>query len=303
VQQRHKPFQDLFDFCARLDTKKVNKRVFDALIKSGALDSLGHTRGWMLANLETALSRAEKLSLDETRGQADLFATFFEDTAPTERPEKEYTQNLRLLGEKETLGLYFSGHPLQEFAHELKTMQVIKYAEVKPAKKEQSKRFAGIITGIRSMQTKNGDRMAILTIDDEHDKFEVAVFPEAYQNNRELLIKDELVIIEAKVGLDHNGNTKIRAETLYTIEKSREQFAKKIKIHLEDKPDAHDKVQTLKEYLLLLEKGSCQISIELKTREGVIALKLDDKWSIKPTQEAVNQMKALLAGSSVLLEF
>lgn len=304
LQQREKPFQDLFDFCARIDTKKVNKRVFDALIKSGALDSLGHTRGWMLSNLESALLRAEKMSLDLTRGQADLFTTLLDDLSPTEQPEKDYPQNLRLQGEKETLGLYFSGHPLQEFAHELKTMQVIKYADVKPAKKEQTKRFAGIITAIRSMQTKNGDRMAILTVDDEHDKFEVAVFPEAYQNNRELLIKDQLVIIDAKVSLDNQtGNTKIRAETFYTIEKSREQFAKKIKIHLEDCENAHDKVKILKEYLLCLEKGSCQISIELKTREGIIALKLDDKWNIKPTQTVINQMKSLMADNPVLLEY
>ncbi len=304
-QRQEQPFQDLFDFCKRIDSKKVNKRVLDSLIKSGALDTLGHTRGWMLANLDTALSHALKLCQNVASGQGDIFQDMLQEEVPLTLHEAEdYPEGLRLQGEKESLGLYFSGHPLQAVQAELKSMQVVKYRDVKSTKKEQQKRFAGIITAIRTMQTKNGDRMAILTLDDELDRFEIAVFPEPYQKNREMLVKDQLVVMDVKVTLDsHSGTTKIRAENIYTLEKSREQFAKKIILHFQDKEQVEEEVHILKESLLLLEKGSCQILIEFQTREGKIALKLGETWHIKPTADAIQHLKSLLPNHVIQLEY
>lgn len=301
AERKHKPFLNLFDFCERVDNRKVNKRVLDALIKAGAMDCFETPRHILLANLDKAMSHAEQTHKHSALGQASLFEAF---------PEMDLTNTLTdhdaeqacLKGEKETLGLFLSGHPLQAFAKELKSMQVVKFADIKITKTEQKLRVAGLITAIRSLQTKNGSRMAVLTVDDQASHFEVTVFPEVFQNNREILIKDALVVIDVACSIDKfTQNQRVVAQSFFTLDMAREKFVKRIKISLN--PQDANFVQTLKEYLMLQENGSCQIYLQYQTEQGSVELKLSDKWNIKFSPEMLPQIKALLPQHDVILEY
>ena len=172
-------FTDLFDFCQRIDLRKSNKRVFEALIKSGSLDSFGKNRATLLASLANALQQAEQALHNQTYGQHDLLSMH------TQVPEAQYidapawNEETQLQGEKETLGFYLTGHPLNRYINELSNFTSCRIADLHPGKHHNA-RVAGIITAVRVRQTKRGDRMAVCTLDDGTGDTEAVCFSEAF---------------------------------------------------------------------------------------------------------------------------
>ncbi|MBS0286338.1 MAG: DNA polymerase III subunit alpha [Proteobacteria bacterium] len=294
-ERQRKPFSSFFEFCERIDGKKVNKRVIESLIKSGALDSFGFERSQLMAQMDEALARAEQLSKNLSYGQTDLFADQEASYHPQDLPQvKPWTAQERLLGEKESLGMYLSGHPLESFDAELRKMGIIKFREIQVAPKDQKVIVAGLIIAIRSLQTKNGDRMAIVTIDDRLDRFEITVFPDPYQKFREYLTKDQLIIVEALAGNDSfSGGLKVKAQNIFTLAKARETFAKKVKISFMNKM-SDEAMLGLKTYLENQEKGECPIYIQFQNDKANAQIKLDPRWNIKPTENALTGLKESL---------
>jgi DNA polymerase-3 subunit alpha len=171
------PFADLFDFCARIDLKRVNKRTLDGLIRSGALDRLGpffydepkqyqanidRNRGVLLAALEEAIQAAEQTARSHDSGHADLFGGLFveadADVYANHRSAKEVTLKERLRGEKETLGLYLTGHPIDEYEGEIRRFARQRIVDLKPSRETQT--IAGLIIALRVMKNKRATRWA-----------------------------------------------------------------------------------------------------------------------------------------------
>ena len=296
------PYRNLFDFCARIDTRKVNKRVLAALIKSGTFDSFGHSREIMMSVLDEAILQAEQLAKNKTRGQADLFSEENHDPAlKFAHIVPSWSMDERLEGERGSLGMYFSGHPLAVVENDLHQMGVLKLADANRAKKDQKFLIAGLMVSLKTMQTKKGDRMAILTMDDRYERFEVTVFPEPYQTYREVLIKDQLLVIQGTAVLDtYSGSTKIRANAIFSLLQAREQFAKKVCVQVQKETISPDFVEKLKTVLIDEERGECPVFIEYQMPEGKVVLKLDPQWNIKPTHQALEKMKMLITQSIVL---
>ncbi|MBS0289099.1 MAG: DNA polymerase III subunit alpha [Proteobacteria bacterium] len=288
-KRNQRPFSDFVDFCERVDGIKVNKRIFESLIKSGALDCFKQERATLMAQLDDALLRAEQLSKNISYGQSDLFA---QENVPLNKPVVppwSFTQ--RLQSEKESLGMYFSGHPMSAVENELTKMHMLKFNQITPKGKDQKIFIAGLVMIIRSLQTKNGERMAIVTLDDGLDKFEVAVFPDPYQKFRELLIKDQLIIVEALAGLDSfNSGIKIKTQAIYSLTQARAALAKKLKIVFTQ--DANEKIPKLKEYLQIQERGQCPIYIEFKGKLANAQLKLDSHWNMKITEKLIHNLES-----------
>src|SRR5690606_12687853 len=168
------PFKDLFDFCARVDPRKVNKRALEALIRSGAADNLGpaisldQDRAVMFAAMAEAVKPAEQSAANSSAGIMDLFGEVVPSGSGNEDVYREFHRvrpwsiKERLHAEKETLGLYLTGHPIDEYDTELNHLVSSRIAELKPEKSAQT--VAGLVVAQRVMKTKRGDSMAFVTL-------------------------------------------------------------------------------------------------------------------------------------------
>jgi len=237
-------YKDLFDFCMRV-TRKVNKRVLEALILGGAFDKLHDNRNAMVASVGLALQKAEQKHKDAEVGQHDLFgdAEVFEDENAnklidiTEMPKK-----IKLKKEKEALGLYLTGHPIDDYELELAKLVDNKLIELIP-EKWQKKWVAGLVVESRSKVTKSGKKMGFVTIDDKTFRLNVILKPAVFEATREIITVDRLVLFYGEVAEDtFNGGIKLDAEQVvsladYRLEKSRaikifsHQYAEVSKIH------------------------------------------------------------------------
>ncbi|HEX4044493.1 MAG TPA: DNA polymerase III subunit alpha [Gammaproteobacteria bacterium] len=271
-------FTDLFDFCRRVDLRKINKRVFEALIKSGSFDCLKQHRSTLLASLQSALQAAEQRSANERSGQQDLFSAHLDVAEPQYVITPPWSEALRLQGEKETLGFYLTGHPLDRYTQELANVITCRISVLHPSE-HQTARAAGIISNIRTRQTKRGDRIAIFSLDDGTGSIEVVCFSESYQKYRSLIVADQLVVIEGDVNLDEFSNkARIVARELNTIDQTRERLAKYVRVQLKD---IHFEMASL-QACLAPHHGSCAVVLQW-LQEGVqTQLTLGRKWLVNP---------------------
>lgn len=233
------PFTDLFDFCQRVDSRKVNKRCIEALIKAGALDNLAPHRAIMLEAMEDAVRTAEQAASNEAAGMVDMFGEIqAEVQGDPYEPYKGVLQHSikqRLAGEKDTLGLYLTGHPIDEYEAEVDRIASMRLGELNVSPDElrrmrkSTKTLAGLVLGVRTRQTQRGDTMAIVTLDDRTGRVEMTLFGDDYQRYRDLLQADEVIIVEAEVGWDdYAERARVRAQKLYSLSQARQELIRGI---------------------------------------------------------------------------
>lgn len=229
-------FKDLFDFCARIDLKKVNKRVIEKLILAGALDRLGPHRAAMMASVDDAVRAASQHHQAEAFGQADMFGVL---TDAPEEVEQKYTQvpewpeKVRLEGERETLGLYLTGHPVDEYLKELTKYTSCRLNEAAPTRRDQSLTVAGLVIAARVMTTKRGTRIGLMTLDDRSGRMEVMLYSEALDRYAEWLEKDKILVVSGQVSFDDfNGGLKMSAREVMDLGSAREKFARGLSISI-----------------------------------------------------------------------
>jgi DNA polymerase-3 subunit alpha len=289
-------FKDLFDFCRRVDLRKMNKRVFDALIKAGAFDSIVPHRAAAMASLESALKQAEQRLRDQTYGQHDLFsANSMEVYTSHYISVPEWSEQQRLSGEKETLGLYLTGHPINYYLSELKNFTHGRIAELRPSSKTIV--TAGIIIHLRTIQTKRGDRMAVVTLDDGTTPIDVLCFAENYQKYRELLSKDKLIIVTGEVSIDDfSGGYRVLSREIFSLDTARERYAKYLKIRLSPKFDVAQLAPLLEEYR---KDGCCRVAIDYWRADTKASLNLSDAWLVRPTDSLLNSLRDVFSKENV----
>lgn len=303
IETREKaPFQDIFDFCARLDGKRVNRRTLEALIRSGAMDSLGEHRAALMASLEDALLAATQLTQNRSKGQADLFGDSLNSTDVNIHAKNTFIppwpKPVIYEGEKETLGFYLSGHPLEEYKEELSKIIT---STIRDLRMDSSRRvtIAGLIVNSRSLFTKKGDKMAFITVDDQTERQEVAVFSDLYRVKQDLLIKDNLVVVEGELSHDeYTGGYKMRCQNIMSIEELRTLRAKCLKLTI-DQEYLTDKILHELKTLFKQSKGNLVIKM-LYQKNGILSvLKLDNSFSINPKQSLIEKLKEVLGANGV----
>ena len=223
----NKPFKDLLDFCSRVDTRRVNKRTIENLIKSGALDIGGESKKWMLNNLEAVMNEATRKREKEDSGQVDLFASFEEDINYDDGKDDSYLmvsgekddKKSILAFEKESLGFYLSGHPLDGYEEKIKLLgiksvidTVAEYinAKNKPAADSLYK-MVGVINQPKVHKTRNNDKMASFILNDKNSNIEVVFFPKNFLKYEEILETNQPVILTGRIdfsGLNSAGNAR-----------------------------------------------------------------------------------------------
>ncbi|HFE39659.1 MAG TPA: DNA polymerase III subunit alpha, partial [Gammaproteobacteria bacterium] len=300
-------FKDLFDFCQRVDLKKVNRRVLETLVRCGALDDLGPNRASMMASLSTAIKIAEQRSQNSAAGQNDMFGfsdrSSKNDTAAQWTRVPEWKDKRRLQGEKETLGLYLTGHPIDRYRSELKRLNSIPIAKLQPAKRTKVL-IAGLLIGMRHMKTKKGDSMAILTLDDCTARIEIAVFSKVLEKTREMLATDKVIIASGEVSLDdYSGRLKMQVADLYDMDSARQQFAKRLIITTE--PESRDEkfVENLVNALSPYRADGCPVFVRYVTLQATAGLQLGKEWRIRPTEELLDQLQDIPGNISITLEY
>jgi DNA polymerase-3 subunit alpha len=288
-------FIDLFDFCRRCDSHKLNKRALEALIKSGAMDELGSDRATLLATLPNALQAAEQSAANSASGTRDLFGELLPGSLISSQPvmqvsAQRWSLREQLQAEKETLGLYLSGHPIEQYRDELRAMKVTQIADLQPDNGPQL--FAGLLLGVRTLRSKRGDTMAFLTLDDRTARIEISLFADDYQQQRDKLIKDEILLIEASVSLDeYNSSLKARAKSLSTLDEARTRLVRQLELDLRGDALPNDFDRQLAELLAPYRGDGCPVLLNYRGDAVGGRIHLGAAWRVRPTDQLLERLR------------
>ncbi len=313
-------FTSLYDLCKRVDLRKVNRRVLEALIKAGAFDSFNPCRASHFAELPTAVRVAEQHGQMAETGQNDLFG-LSETAASPDLTENQsirvtpWTQKEKLAAEKAILGLFLTGHPIDEYVAELKNLTHCTLANL-PSAVERSRgnlnvRVAGLVVDVRTRQNKNGKTMAFVMLDDRTERLECSLFADSYDNYRDLLVGDPLLVAEGSLAIDSFSNTlRLTVEKLYDMAQAREAFSRGLLISWavpdDSNPDDSNKaafISQLENYLQPFRGGSCTVSIQYVSAFAEATVQLGDAWRVRPTDELLHQLRLGLGATAVQVRY
>lgn len=299
-------FIDLFDLCQRANQHKLNRRGLEALIYSGSLDSLGDVnRATLMENLEAALLAAEQQLLAVDSGQQDFFGLGMITEKKEMARQADWPKLQRLQAEKEVLGFYLSGHPLENYEKELACFITSNLSGC-AFKTGHSLTIAGWVLNIRSLWTKRGDRMAILNMEDSSGRLEVTLFSDIYIAYRDKINKDKLLIIEGESQQDElTGNIRILAKKVLDITEARETYAKRLLIKLSKPLIKPNQLEEMKEKLSIFCPGLCSTVIEYYHPElrSQLQLCLGDEWAVKPSDDLLATLRRLLGEACVIMQY
>ncbi|MBA6412738.1 DNA polymerase III subunit alpha [Parahaliea sp. F7430] len=304
------PFTDLFDFCARTDPRKVNRRAIEALIRSGAFDSLGVERWILMSSVDDALKAAEQSASNRDSGMADLFGEVLagpvdsgDDVYAAFREVRPWTGKERLGGEKDTLGLYVTGHPIDDYESEVRMFAPTRIADLR-ADKQGSQVLAGLIVATRTMKTKRGDTMAILQLDDRSARIEVTVYAEAYNAHRDLLVKDSIVIVEGAVAHDdYSGGLAMRVREVRSLLQARQDYASELRLEIHrDMVDEHF-ADWLAQTLSSAAGGSCPVALSYSQPDNRARVRLGERWQVLPSDELIEALRERIGSERVALQY
>ncbi|PSB87773.1 DNA polymerase III subunit alpha [Photobacterium damselae] len=300
-------FKDLFDFCARIDTKKVNKRVLERLIKSGAMDRLGPNRASMMASLDDAIRAASQHHQAEAFGQTDMFGVLTE--APEEVEHKyanipEWPDKVWLEGERETLGLYLTGHPINAYLSELKHYTTWRLKDAQPTRRDGAATVAGLVIAARVMTTKRGTRIGLLTLDDRSGRMEVMLFSEALERYLDLIETDRIVVVTGQVSFDdYNGGLRMSAREVLDISDAREKHLRGLAISVTEQQIDDKFFARFSEILEPHKAGTVPVNVYYQRSNARAKLTLGTEWRITPADQLISDLKILLGEKQVELEF
>lgn len=298
------PYTDLFDFCQRVDMKKVNRRVLEALIRAGAMDKIGPNRATLTAAINAALKVADQHLKNDQAGVEDMFGfADTSDSSPVQYDEvPEWNDAQRLLGERDTLGLYLTGHPIEQYQQELKQFVSTRLVDLNPERKKQVT-VAGLVIALRTRSTQRG-KMAFVTIDDRSARHELAMFSETFNRCEHLLAKDKVIIVQGEVVEDSfSGGTKINISEVYDVEKAREHFARGLTIKLDQVRAANGFINSLESVLTPFCEGACPIYLDYHNDQSVAKINLGEQWRVHPTDELLNRLSQLMGEGQVSVDY
>jgi DNA polymerase-3 subunit alpha len=295
-------FVSLMDFCARVDLRKVNKRVVESLIKCGAFDSLGHRRSQMMAILEEALDYGQRIQREKADPQMGLFGST-ESTAPEinapglpDIMEWEPRQALGL--EKEALGFYLSGHPLDRYEDMMAKFTNANAVSIREIADKAAVRIGGLISSMRTLRTKRGDLMAFVQLEDLQGMVEIIVFPDIYADCETMLVVDVPVFVQGQAQKEENA-VRVVAEEIVDMEHAEEVWTASVHITL-DMERAPGQLLSDLQHLLGRHPGTCRTFLHLLDRnrtETIIAA--DDTLRLKAGARLTREVNSLLGYAAV----
>ncbi len=266
VRENEELYKSLQDFCERVDLRKVNKKVVDALIKCGALDSLGSKRAQYMAVLEEAMEVGQKVQREKAQGQESLFGTeeiiSHKGNGYGKLPDlDEWPENILLGYEKECLGFYITGHPLARHSDAIKRFATCDTAGLSERADKEEVRVCGIVAGLKELTTKKGDRMAFVTLEDLSGFVEMVVFPETYQAGMELLKGEEPILVYGSLDVGEES-CKLMANEILALSEVKERMTKRVHFRLTTPGLDEGQLKSLRD-IIGRHQGSCDAVLHL----------------------------------------
>jgi DNA polymerase-3 subunit alpha len=330
----------LHGLCDELDLRLVNKRVLESLVKAGAFDAigapgasqLGALRARLMATIDLACEHGARQQRDRNLGQAQLFGGASADGVDAGNPARSgpahvepWTEVQQLAYEKEALGLYWSGHPIDRVADELKRFGAKTIAELAATAASapngaeagsngsygQSGRrnggvdvaIGGIIASIRLLKTRKGDRMAVIMLEDPHGSVEVVIFPEAFTKAAAMLETGAMVVVRGKVELDEEAVRMMASEVL-PIDTMRQTMSRELSIKLTSPPHDRATFEALAD-LFARHRGDRRVVLELELRDQQPPLRLRAglaaQVSVRPSEQLASEVERICGAGTVVL--
>jgi DNA polymerase-3 subunit alpha len=297
------PYKDLFDFCHRIDLKKINKRTLEALIRSGALDCLGIDRASIMAQLPEAVQAADQARSNRETGIMDLFGEVEEVQRKPAKPVKPWSDEVRLKGEKDTLGLYLTGHPIDVYRPELKSFIPVRINELTPTRRGVTTVFAGLVVDVANFPNR-----MMVTLDDGTARIEVSANHERFQRFKDIIQADRVVVIEGEIyereGYDRPMGRLTKAFSLNEIRQKR---ANSIQIKLAAEHLTQSLSSDLQKILLpfcnvdMCNHIPMQLQIDYPYASAEVHLGLN--WKVAPQDELLAKLRDYFGKDVIHIEY
>ena len=298
-------FKSIFEFCENVDLRLLNKRVCESLIKSGAMDSMG-SRAALSSILDKAMERAQKAQRDAESGQHGLFGVFTEeenhdgnDKLPSVPDWDEHT---RLAAEKEILGFFISGHPLEKYKDKLEDLHALNTQEIAAMKnstgKEETIATAGIITNVRVQKSKRGDFYAQAQLEDMMGTIDMIVFPEAYKKLSEKVKLEVPVLVKAGVRIEEGANPKITAAEIMPLEDAKVPLPSALRIRIPLESAAETTVDDLHN-LFVERKGTAKVLFDVERAGDFMVVMEAAGYNVVPDRNFITRVEQLCGRGSV----
>jgi DNA polymerase-3 subunit alpha len=320
IREKEGPYSSLFDFCKRVDMRLVNKRAMESLIKTGAMDSFGAKRSQMIQVLDRAIKISHKDRKDKERGQSSLFDLMNEEDkkelSMDDIPDIDEWQPKELLSyEKELVGFYVTGHPLEEYKDLLKlyategSLTIEKYKDVMPKSGYGRDRdfgvlvrVGGLLVDVRTILTRKGDKMAFVKLEDLEGSMEITVFPKTYDMYKEFLVVDQAIFLEGKAGLNQRNNTvQVIATKIIELKNVAGMYTDLMSLKVDSQKISPQWIQQLQS-LLQQFHGDCPVILELALPDKEkIKMEIGSQFMVNPQAELKEKVEEILGRGTVIL--
>ena len=294
----------IYEFCENVDLRLLNKRVLESLRKSGAMDSLGR-RAQLMAVLDKAMEQAQKAQRDAESGQHGLFGVFQEEvqTGNQQLPNvPDWDESVRLAAEKEILGFFISGHPLEKYKDKLQDLSALSTQDLGAMKsstgKDENIMTAGIMTNLRVLKSKRGDFYAQGTLEDMSGSVDMLVFPEAYRKLSEKVKWEIPVLIKAGVRIEEGANAKVTVNDIFSLEDYKVPLPRSLRIRIPVQTAQEATVDAL-HGLFLERKGEAKVLFDVE-REGDFMVVMEaEGYNVLPDRSFIARVEELCGRGAV----
>ena len=294
------PYTSMADFCKKVDQRRVNRRVIEALIKCGAFDFTNARRAQMMDGIDMMMDQAAKHQEQESVGQFSIFDSMTDQKDPELPNVPEWKESQLLAHEKESMGFYISGHPLAAFQEDIKRYATATTETLEGIPDGKEITICGIIAGLKQKVTKKGDKMAILNLEDLSGTVETVVFPDLYKTAHHLLLTDTPLIIAGQLDKSEQGN-KIKAMRIHLLADIKKKGTTRMDIKLSATGLTQDDLLKVKD-ILLRYQGSIPVYLRLQNptrKDSLISVGRDLR--VNPNEQLINEIESVLGAGVVSL--
>ena len=296
------PFVSFFEFCERVDLRRVNKRVLEALIKGGAFDFTGHNRNQLTMAMEEAAEHGSRVQKEKNDPQLSLFGDASGGAArinvPVMPDVDDWDEKHRLNQEKEVLGFFMSGHPLHRYEDVLKSYATLTGLNLENAVEGMPVRFGGMVTACKVIRTKKGDQMAFISVEDLYTELEIVVFPSTFANAREILVADATIMIEGTAQVKE-GLVTIAAEKIVHMDNVVSTWTGGIALDLDAGEIQMEKIRHI-DAVLKRHPGNSSVAVNLLLRgHSMTTIELPEYSGVTVSQLLIDDLNAMLGHGHV----
>jgi DNA polymerase-3 subunit alpha len=298
-------FRSFYEFCEEVDLRLLNKRVLESLIKSGAMDCFGR-RAQLMKALDTAIEQAQKAQRDAESGQHGLFGVFADDAAQAANDAlpnaPDWDEHTRLQAEKEILGFFITGHPMEKYKEKLADLNALSTEDIAAMKKSTAKdeniTTAGLISGLRVAKSRRGELWAQAALEDMSGKVELLVFPEAYRKLAEKVKLEVPVLIRGGVRIEEGANPKVTANDIVPLDEAPVTLAKALRIRIPLGSATESTVDAL-QALCRERKGEAQVLFDVEREGDFMAVMEAEGYNVMPDRSFLSRVEELCGRGSV----